>query len=344
MKTQTPLSVYRIGSFSWQYSSRVAWVSTLLFVLVAALGGVALTMGKFPISYTSLGNFLMGEETSRITERILMHIRLPRMLTAVFVGASLGAAGAVFQSISRNPLGSPDVIGFTTGAATGALVNIILLNNGVLGVALCAILGGMITAVVVYFLSLDKRQISSYRMILIGIGVGAILAALNGLMLVWGDIDSAITANLWLSGSLNARKWSDVASVGFGLLICIPVLKWSVRSLSLIEMGEDIAAQLGVAIERMRAISLFAAVILAALATGAAGPIAFIALAAPQLVRRVTRHHSVPVVSAALMGALLLLLADLLTQWAPLNLTLPIGQVTGIVGGIYLIWLLTRTR
>ncbi len=344
MNRTSSLSVCRFGSLSWQYSKRTVWMSCALFFLMLALGLLALTLGKYPISYTTLGHFALGEDIGRIAERILVHIRLPRMLTALCVGAALGIAGAVFQSISRNPLGSPDVIGFTTGAATGALVNIILLNNGMFGVAVCAILGGTLTALTVYFLSLEQRQISSYRMILIGIGVGAILSALNGLMLVWGDIDNAISANLWLSGSLNARKWGDVIPVAVGLIICIPLLKWSVRSLALIEMGEDMAAQLGVSIERMRFISLFSAVVLAALATGAAGPIAFIALAAPQLVRRITRHPNVPIISAALMGAVLLLLADLLTQWAPLNLTLPIGRVTGIVGGIYLIWLLTRTR
>ncbi len=338
------LAVYRFGACSWQYSPRTLAISALLFALLIGLASLALTLGKYPISYTTLSHYLQGEPLSRIDERVLLYIRLPRVFAALCVGAALGVAGAIFQSISRNPLGSPDVIGFTTGAATGALVNIIVFNHGLISVALCSILGGVLTALLVYGLSLKDGRVSSYQMILIGIGVGAILSALNGLMLVRGDLDNAITANLWLSGSLNARQWSDVLPVAIGLGVCLPLLKWAVRALALIEMGEDTAAQLGVSIERMRFVSLFSAVILAALATGAAGPIAFIALAAPQLIRRLTRHHQVPICSAALMGALLLLLADLLSQWAPLNLTLPIGRVTGIVGGIYLIWLLTRTR
>ena len=179
---------------------------------------------------------------------------------------------------------------------------------------------------------------------LAAIGAGATLSAVNGLMLVRGDLDSAVAANLWLAGSLNARTWEHVFPVMVGCVFLIPLIGLAVARLGLIEMGDDIARQLGVNVERTRFGMIACAVLLAGLATGAAGPIAFVALAAPQLAMRLTGGRGVPVASAAAMGALLLVLADLLTQLVASNLVLPIGRMTGLVGGLYLLWLLTRPR
>ncbi|MBN8934526.1 MAG: iron chelate uptake ABC transporter family permease subunit, partial [Rhizobium pusense] len=143
---------------------------------------------------------------------------LPRVLVAVFAGASLGVSGAVFQSVSRNPLGSPDVIGFTTGAATGALAQIVIFGGGPLAVALSAVLGGLVTATLVYLLSFKQGVTGGYRLVLTGIGAGATLNALNGLMLVKGSLDNAIAANLWLAGSLDARNWDHALTVVAGAL------------------------------------------------------------------------------------------------------------------------------
>ncbi|EQC00246.1 FecCD family ABC transporter permease [Photorhabdus temperata] len=336
--------VWRQGKVSLVFIPRNLMVICAILLLIIVLALFSMTIGKFNITIEQIITIFWGRGSGTISEKIIMDIRLPRVLTAIFVGAALGVSGAVFQSISRNALGSPDVIGFTTGAATGAILQIVLFDNSAVQVAIAAVAGGTLTAVVVYLLSLKSGAIGGYRLILTGIGVGSVLSALNGLLLVKGNLDNAVMANLWLAGSLNARTWIHVFPVLIGVVLLVPLVLFMARKLSIIEMGDDIASQLGVRVERVRFIMIFCAVVLAALATGAAGPIAFVALAAPQLVVRLTRSRNMPVISAALMGACLLLSADLLTQLLPLRAAVPIGLMTGLIGGIYLIWLLTRSR
>lgn len=340
---RTP-AVWRRGHLSFLVRCRPLAVCTALVLLALALAAVALMTGRTALPLSQVVHALLGLGDGGSVERVVLDIRLPRVLTALFVGAALGVSGAIFQSVSRNALGSPDVIGFTTGAATGALAQIVLFGGGSLAVMLAATGGGILTAALVYLLSRRAGVVGSHRLVLVGIGVGAILAALNGLLLVKGDLDNATMANLWLAGSLNARHWGHALPVMLGSVLLVPLAALSARRLSLIEMGDDLARQLGVGVESTRLAMVFCAVVLAALATGAAGPIAFIALAAPPLAARLARSPSLPVASTAALGACLLLLADLVAQSLPLHATLPIGRMTGIVGGIYLIWLLARPR
>ncbi|TQQ27804.1 FecCD family ABC transporter permease [Vibrio cholerae] len=339
---QTRFWLWRKGAYTLRVERRNIAVASVLSLIVLALMILATCVGKLPISISDVTAILLGEVTSGFKRQVLLDIRLPRIFTALFAGAALGLSGAIFQSISRNPLGSPDIIGFTSGAATGALLQIILFAGSGLAVAFSAIAGGVMTAIAVYLLSVKSGTVGRYRLVLTGIGVGSVLTALNGLLLVKGSLDSAITANLWLSGSLHAREWSHVLPVMCGVLVLL--IKGLARSLQMLEMGDEIARQLGVAVEPIRLFMILAAVTLAALATGAAGPIAFIALAAPQLAARLRQTANTPLVSAGLMGACLLLGADLLTQWMPLALTLPIGRITGLVGGMYLLILLMRSK
>ncbi|EAZ60286.1 ferric enterobactin transport protein FepG, partial [Pseudomonas aeruginosa 2192] len=276
--------------------------------------------------------------------RIVQRVRLPRVLTACLVGAALGMAGAIFQSISRNPLGSPDVIGFTTGAASGAIVQIILFDAGPLATSLAALAAGLCTALAVVLLARRGATAGGYRLVLVGIGVGASLSGLNSLLLVTGNLDQAMYAQLWLAGSLNTRTWSHVVPAALGLLASVPLALYHGRRLEVLELGDASAAQLGVAVERVRLQMVMVAVGMTAIATAAAGPIAFIALAGPQLARRLTRSAGVPLLSGALMGAVLLLAADLLGQRLAYVANLPIGLMTGLLGGFYLLWLLLRSR
>lgn len=328
------------GNRSLMLRPRVALVPLLLLALVVLLGLWTLTIGRIELSLPEVLRILVGRGDGGVGETVLLRIRLPRLMTAAFVGAALGMSGAIFQSVSRNALGSPDIIGFTTGAATGALLRIVLFGPGALAVASSAVAGGLLTALVVYLLSARHGTVGGYRLVLVGIGVGSVLAALNGLLLVKGDLDNAITANLWLAGSLAARNWAHALPVIAGTLLLLPVLLVLARPLSTIEMGDDLARQLGVAVERTRLVMLACAVVLAALAVGAAGPIAFIALAAPQLATRLAAAKGLYITGAATMGACLLVVADLASLSLPTGTVLPIGRLTGIVGGLYLLWLL----
>ena len=329
------------SSFQWQPVH--AFRTLLLLIAVMVLAAWNLNSGTNAFGFDKIVAVLWNPDDGFVSQ-IIWEVRLPRLLTAVFAGAALGVSGAVFQSISRNPLGSPDIIGFTTGAASGAIFYLIFLGESSIGVAISAMIGGISTAIVMYFLSIKFGTIGSYRLVLIGIGVGATLAALNGLMLVKGDLNSAITANIWLAGSLNARQWEHVLPLAAGVLVLLPLIWVFGHQLSLIEIGDELASQLGVKVQRVRLALTFYAVALSSLATAAAGPIAFIALAAPQLAMRVTQKRGLVIFGSALMGALLLVAADLLSLTLPFEMAFPIGLVTAFIGGLYLLWLVTRVN
>ncbi|AGT10391.1 FecCD family ABC transporter permease [Paracoccus aminophilus] len=349
-----PLRVLRLGPLSLLWRPRAVLVGLALCGAVLVLALLLLGTGTLKLSPPEVIAALTGHSEDATARRMVQRIRLPRLLTGALVGMALGMAGAVFQSISRNPLGSPDLIGFTTGAATGAIVQIILFNAGPFETALAAALSGIVVAALVLALSRRGRgrgrgggrgdSGGSYLLVLVGIGIGAILSGVNSVLLVMGDLDQAAVAQQWLSGSLNTRSWAHVWPLALGLGLIAPVVIWHARRLSALEMGDDMARQLGIPAERLRMTMVLAAVGLTSLATAAAGPIAFIALAAPQLARRLTRAPEVPVILAALMGAALLMAADLLSQRLPLRLNLPIGLMTGFLGGLYLIFTLMRGR
>lgn len=342
--TTAPSSTYRLGGLSFRWRPRVAMLCGILALIVVAFAILLLASGTLSFSWGEVIATLAGQGENAKAERVILRIRLPRLLTAMLVGGALGMAGSVFQSISRNALGSPDVIGFTTGAATGAIVQIMLLNAGPLQTSAAAVFSGVLTAVAVFLLARKGRSTGGYRLVLIGIGLGAMLSGVNTILLVRGDLDQAASAQLWLAGSLNTRTWSHVIPAAIGFLFIVPVAVIHARRLTLLEMGDDTARQLGVNAERTRLVMVMAAVGLTSIATAAAGPIAFVALAAPQLARRLGRSPDVPIISGAMMGMTLLLAADLLSQHFPINVQMPIGLTTGLLGGFYLLWLLTRSK
>lgn len=342
--SQPALRSWTLGPLSISVHRRGCIVAIALCLLAFVLLAAALMVGRLPLRQAQILAVLLGRGDGGLIDHVVLGIRLPRALTALGAGAALGISGAIFQSVSRNALGSPDVIGFTVGSATGAIAQLVLFDGGALQVALAAVIGGLSTALLVYLLALRGGVSGGYRLVLVGVGVGAILDALNGLMLVRGDLDTALMANLWRAGSLDARSWSHAAPALLGVAVLLPLMQAMARRLELIEMGEDLACQLGVAVERTRRLAIACGVVLAALATAAAGPIAFVALAAPQLATRLCGGGRLPVLASAAMAACLLLAADLVTQALPWRATLPIGRMTGIVGGLYLMWLLTRMR
>jgi len=333
----------RGGLASWRWHPRAAVVATTLVVLLVPVGVATMTTGTYPVHVGDVLAALGGDATTPV-ERVLLGIRLPRFVAGVVVGAALGIAGAVFQTISRNPLGSPDVIGFTTGAATGAIIAITAFAAPAPVVAGAAVVGGLVTALATTLLATRRRSFGGYRLVLVGIGVGALLNAVNDLLLTRSQRDDAIGAQTWLVGTLNARGWDEVLPTGAAVAVLVPVLLTAGTRLRALELGDDMARQTGVAVDRVRLGTIAVAVALVAFATATAGPIAFVALAAPQLALRLTRGGSLPLFGSAALGALLLTTADLGSQWLPLDLSAPVGLVTGVLGGAYLLWLLTRGR
>lgn len=334
--------VTRIGPARIRVRPRTVIVGTIAALFVVTASVVGLLTGTLPISMSDLGAIVTGHSDAR-TVKVVTDLRLPRVIAGVCVGAALGIAGAVFQSLSRNAIGSPDIIGFVSGAATGAVVQITVFGGGVIAVSISAVAGGLLTAAIVYALSFRGRATGGYRLILVGVGVGAMLGALNSLLLTRSSEDTAMMAQLWLTGSLNARTWTQAIPVLIAVVVLLPLLLLSAARINTLELGEDAATQLGVPAEQTRRIMMMLGVGLTAMAVAAAGPISFVALAAPHLARRLTHSPAVPLVTAGLFGSVLLLAADLASQYLPLRLAMPVGLLTGLIGGIYLLVLLARS-
>jgi iron complex transport system permease protein len=328
-------------SVTFRPRALLAGTACALAAMVAAV--FAIGSGEYPMAPADVLRTLLGQGAPA-DAFIVNELRLPRTVTALAVGAALALAGAVFQAVVRNPLGSPDVLGFTHGAATGALIAIVVVGGGSAALAGGALIGGVATGIAVYALAW-RGGMHGYRLVLVGIGVAAMLTGVNGYLLTKAQITEAGRAVLWMTGSLDGRGWDDAAPLLAAMAVLVPVvLLGCERGLRMMEMGDDAAGALGVRVERVRLVLLAAAVLMVALAAAAAGPVAFVALTAPQLARRLTKSPGPNLVPSMCMGAALLVCADFAAQRAFGGHELPVGVVTGVLGGGYLVWLLATER
>ncbi|MFK4226833.1 FecCD family ABC transporter permease [Streptomyces sp. NPDC019890] len=330
------------GGLSFRVDPRTAAVVLLLTAAALAAAVLLIGSGDFPIPPGEVIATLLGNGTPA-QEFIVQDLRLPRALVGLLVGASLALSGAIFQSISRNPLGSPDVIGFGQGATVGALSVIVLFHGGALAVAGGAVVGGLATGIAVYALAW-KRGVHGYRLVLVGIGIAAMLTAAIHYLLTKASLVDAAEATLWMTGSLDGRDRAQVWPLLGVLGVLVPLVICYGRPLRMLEMGDDAAYALGAPVERTRVVLMASGVLLVAVATSAAGPISFVALSAPQLARRLTRSPGPNLAAATVMGAALLLVADWVATSAFGERELPVGVVTGVLGGCYLLWLLVTER
>jgi iron complex transport system permease protein len=338
----SPLGSARVlrpaAGVSWRWHPRAAVVCTAAAALLAGLVLLAVVVGDFPVPVGEALTVLVGGGEGPSTF-IVRELRLPRALAAIGVGAALGMSGALFQTLVRNPLGSPDLIGFTGGASAGAVAGIVL--AGVTGIALVgsAMAGGLLTAVVVYVLAY-RRGVLGTRLVLVGIAVGAMLNAVTWWLLSRAELTEAQVAAVWLVGSLTARGWDHVLVLAVVLVALAPLAVVAARWLRIMELGDDAARALGLPVGRAQVLVAGLGVALAAIGVAIAGPVPFVALAAPQLARRLVRGAGVGLVSSALVGAVLLLAGDIAAQRALAPAAVPVGVATGILGGVYLAWLL----
>lgn len=336
----TRAKVVVVRGCSFTVRPRSVWVLGTALVFGAALALVSLMVGDYPLGPREVVTALLGRAgDDPLASWFVLDLRAPRVVAALAVGAALGVSGALFQGLSGNPLGSPDILGFTTGAATGALLAIIVADAGTSSVALGALLGGLGTAAVVHLLT-RRSGLSGTRLVLVGLGIGSLLGAVNTLLVVKASLTAAQTAGQWLAGSLNAMQWPRAlvaSTVVVGLLLATAALS---RHWQVLALGDDQARALGVRVGGVRAGSLLVGVALVAVATATTGPIAFVALAAPQLARRLQGTAVVPLVGSAVVGAVLVLASDLAAQRLLAPTQLAVGVVTGALGGLYLVTLL----
>lgn len=329
------------GGRSLRWRPRSVVVVATAALLAAVLGVLAVGGGDYPMSPADVLRTLTGGG-SAAEEFIVGELRLPRLVTALGVGAALALSGAVVQTLLRNPLGGPDVLGITQGAATGGLV-VVVLGGGSLALSGAALAGGLGTGLLIRAVA-GSRGLAGHRLVLVGIGVTAILTGVNGWLLTRAPLMDAARAVLWLTGSLDGRGWEQGVPLLGVLAALTPVVLAGGRAMAMVELGDETATALGVPVARVRQVLLGAAVLLASVAAAAAGPVSFVALTAPHLARRLTRAPGPNLVASALTGSVLLVAADLLAQRALAGRQLPVGVVTGVLGGAYLVWLLAARR
>jgi len=321
--------------------SRRLVLSCLVLMLVSL--GVALfslRSGAVTLDFAQVFNALTGSAPRNIT-LVVTEWRLPRVMMALLVGAALGISGAIFQSLMRNPLGSPDVMGFNTGAWSGVLVAMVLFGQHLTAITLAAMAGGILTSLIVWALAW-RDGIETFRLIIIGIGMRAMLMAFNTWLLLQASLETSLSAGLWFAGSLNGLTWAKTLPAAPLILLMFVCALLLVKRMRLLEMGDDSASALGVSVERSRLMLMLVAVVLTAAATAIAGPISFIALVAPHIARRLSGTARWGLTQSALCGSLLLLAADLCAQQLFMPYQLPVGVVTVSLGGIYLIVLLVQ--
>ncbi|KOG42099.1 iron ABC transporter, partial [Streptomyces varsoviensis] len=276
-------------------------------------------------------------------ELVVGTLRLPRMTVGLLVGAAFGIAGALIQTVARNPLASPDIIGVTQGASALTVGAMTLGVTSYAALPYLSVAGGLVAAALVYVFAW-RGGLHAARFVLIGIGFAVALRSVTQLFLTKGDYLVAQQAQVWMTGSLNGRGWDEAAPLAWALLVLSPFVLWAARAQRTVSMDDDTATALGVRLGRVRLGLVALGVVLASMATGAAGPVDFVALLAPQIARRLTRTAQIPLLCSALLGAFIVVLADLLARRLFAPTELPVGVLTAVIGAPYLIWLIIRSR
>ncbi|MFE0878735.1 FecCD family ABC transporter permease [Streptomyces smyrnaeus] len=338
----------RARSTSWLVHRRAGVVAGALAVALFAAVVANLTLGETTVPVTEVVKVLFGRPSP--DELVVGTLRMPRLAVGLLAGAAFGVAGALIQTVARNPLASPEIIGVTHGASA---LTVGAMTFGITSYATLPYLstaGGLAAAALVYVFAWrgpgspgSRPGAGPTRFILIGIGISVALRSLTQLFLTKGDYLVAQQAKVWMTGSLNGRGWDQATPLCMALLLMLPCVVWSARAMRTVTLDDDTATGLGVRLARNRLVLVVTGVVLASVATGAAGPIDFVALLAPQIARRLTRTAQIPLLSSALLGAFVVTLGDLLARKLFAPTELPVGVLTAAVGAPYLIWLLVRT-
>ena len=321
---------------------RRQWVTlAVLGALVVTLFLVRALLGDYRVSFVD-GIRMISGTTIPGASFIFMESTLPRACMAVLAGAAFAAAGAAFQSMLRNPLASPDVLGINLGASAAAVFAVVLLGWTGTPVALIALAGAVAVAVVIHGFA-GRGGAATGRMILVGVGLAAVLSSVVHWVLLRADIYRAQDALVWLTGSLGSVSWSEIARLSVVVVVGLPLLTVVTRQLGVLSLGDDLAAGLGVRADRLRILITALVVLLTASATAVCGPIAFVGFLSGPIARRLTRGRtSIP--AAALVGAAMVLAADYVSAYAVPGTAFPVGVVTGLAGAPVLVWLLVVGR
>lgn len=315
--------------------------AAVLGVLVVALFCVSLMVGQTFYGPGEVARVLLGQDVQGASFTVGT-LRLPRATLGLAAGAALGIAGVTFQTMLRNALASPDIIGISAGASAAAVIGLVVLRWDEALVSALAIVAALLTASLIYLLAFKDGMVGT-RLILIGIGISAMLDSVVAYVIVRAAAWDLQTAMRWLTGSLNGATWGTVLPLVVAALVLLPLLLAQSRGLVLMQHGDDAASALGVPVERTRFLAIVTAVALIAFATAAAGPIAFVAFLSGPIAARIVGAGGSLMIPSALVGAVLVLAADLAGQHL-FGTRYPVGVITGALGAPYLVYLLIRTN
>ncbi|WP_066426975.1 iron ABC transporter permease [Anabaena sp. 4-3] len=338
--------IIRSEVISWRIDRRVPPILLSLIVAIVVAMVINLGRGEYPISAVDIVKTVLGIDTGNPDHAfVIQNLRLPRTLVAFMVGIALAISGTIFQGITRNPLADPGIIGINAGASLAAVTVIVLMPFApIYTLPLSAFAGALLMAGLIYFLAWNRGS-SPILLILMGVGLAAIASAVTSLMITFGDIYNVSDALVWLAGSVYGRTWEQVFSFLPWLIVFVPMALTLARHLNALNLGDDIAKGLGTRVEWQRGLLVLVAVALAGAGVATAGTIGFVGLIAPHLGRQlVGPNHEGLIPTSALLGGMIVVLADLIgrTLFAPIEI--PCGVVTAAVGAPYFIYLLIRNR
>jgi len=337
-KTTDPIAFIRLG----RILRRRRWVlvTGILSFLTLALCAAMLMLGNTIYPVRDVIAVLAGEDVKGASFAVGT-IRLPRMLAGLFAGFAFGISGYIFQTMLRNPLANPNVIGITSGSSAAAVFCIIVLQSSKTVTSVVSVIAGLLTSLLIYMLSRDHSSFSIGRLILVGIGIQAMCNSVITYLMLIGEEHSLPAAVRWLTGSLNGVRMDELPSLIISCLILVPIICLLGRQLMMLELGEQAARSLGVRTDAVRVMLIVSAVILAAIATAITGPIASVAFLAGPIAVRLTGAGSANSIPAGLVGGVLVLAGDLVGQFA-WTTKFPVGIITGIIGAPYLLFLLIK--
>jgi iron complex transport system permease protein len=338
------------GKISFLIDRKAAFIFTFLLLITFLVFVISTGTGEMKINPLTVVKVLFGGGPE-MEGLIIKSFRLPRIIVALLVGISLAVAGGILQGMIRNPLASPDVLGITGGAAVAVVAFLAIFSdkNNALTVSiswlpLAAFLGAGVVAFLVYFLAW-KNGVSPIRLVLIGIGISTLMQALTTLMMIMGPIYQASQANIWITGTVYGSNWKNVATLVPWTVIFLIIAIVAARTINIQELGDEIATGLGGKVQKQRFLLLMISTALIGSSVAFAGGIGFVGLMAPHMARRlVGSSFGALLPTSALIGGILVMIADLIgrTLFSPLEV--PAGVFTAGIGAPYFIYLLFKTR
>ncbi|WP_417863207.1 FecCD family ABC transporter permease [Vreelandella venusta] len=327
--------------YSFLFEKRALAVNIGLLIALLASCLLYLSLGSLPLAPSEVIPAVLGKGDV-MTAFMVQELRLPRLAAACFTGAAFALSGILMQTLARNRLATPGIIGIDNGATAFAVASVVGMGVSIAPPAMA--LAGATTATVLTFGLAAGSGTQGYRFIVAGIGVGAVFGAVTQLMLARVAIDVANAAYPWTVGSLNARPGGAVQLLGIGLALGVITALALARSLTLLRFKDATASGLGLRVKARRLQILMLSVVLTAFAVAVAGPVGMVALIGPEIARSLSSARHVPILAATLAGALVMLLADLAGRTLLAPIEIPVGIVTAVVGGPWLLWILMRPQ